>query len=54
MNDSILFGIMIIGLTVLIISQEWDRLKRIDPKKIVTVLIILFFLLSALLYLFSY
>lgn len=54
MKDSILFGLMVIGLIVLIISLEWDRIKRIDLKKIVTILIILFFLLSALLYLFTY
>lgn len=54
MKDSILFGLMVIGLAVLIISLEWDRIKRIDLKKIVTILIILFFLLSALLYLFTY
>ncbi len=53
MNNSILFGLMVIGLIVLIISLEWDRIKKIDFKKLVIVLIILFFLLSGMVYLFT-
>lgn len=51
MNDSILYLILITGITLLIVSLEWNKIRRIkvDMKRILIVLIILFFLGTALL-----
>lgn len=42
-----------IGIILLIISLEWDRVKRISLVQLITVLIVLFFLGSAVASLFQ-
>lgn len=51
---SLHYTLIVLGLILLIISLEWDKIKRIkiDLKKIIVVLIILFFLGTALASLF--
>lgn len=48
--ETTIFYYLIIGavLVILFIELEWDRIKKTDPKKIIIVLILLFFLGSAL------
>lgn len=53
MNDPILYAAAIIGLTVLIISLEWGKVKKVNLKAAIVVLIALFFLGSALIPLFT-
>lgn len=53
MQDSILYIIIMISLIVLIVSLEWEKIKQADLKKVVIILIILFFLGSALIPLFT-
>lgn len=48
MNELILYLIAIISFIGLVISIEWDRIRSADPKKILIVLVILFFLGTAL------
>ncbi|KXA88807.1 hypothetical protein AKJ62_04430 [candidate division MSBL1 archaeon SCGC-AAA259D14] len=55
MSTSTLYALIFLGILGLIISLEWNKISRIrvpDPKKIVVILIILFFLGTALASLF--
>ncbi|KXA92789.1 hypothetical protein AKJ64_02215 [candidate division MSBL1 archaeon SCGC-AAA259E17] len=55
MSTSALYILIFLGILGLIVSLEWDkisRVRRIDLKKIAVILIILFFLGTALASLF--
>ncbi len=40
--------VMMIGIALLVVSLEWNKIKKLDVKRVAIVLIILFFLGTAL------
>lgn len=54
-SNTVLYTLLALGLFGLIVSLEWDnisKVKALDPKKIAVILIVLFFLGTAIAALF--
>ncbi len=52
MQETILYAGGFAAFIVLVIILEWNKIKRVDMRKLLSILVVLFFIGSSLAYLF--